>query len=209
MRSFSRRILLPLAIIAAVLQSAGCATVNQRVDILYSPVATVRGEGGTIYLARGAEPAGDGARSARMEVGEIRDGDGRKIAPVATGVPPADLVMDALTQELRRAGYTPLAVTELPPDVGKGLMVGKVVIRLDVIDSQFKAEATCRVKLAVEPRRNGRPLKKLEYESSYADTVVTGRDRLPAEVLLKSMQGIMAGAVPDIVRIVEGRQAPE
>lgn len=91
----------------------------------------------------------------------------------------------------------------MPRDVAKGLMLRSATIRMDEVKNPFSDDAKCKIKIAVEPWRNGKAITKLEYEAEYIDTAVTGRDVLLSNTMLRTVQAIMKRSVPEIVDMIE------
>ncbi|HJV64097.1 MAG TPA: hypothetical protein VJ550_00035 [Geomonas sp.] len=195
-----KRLLMAMGVFA-VLQ--GCATPDRRADILYRPVANVKGGSGDLYLVQGVHrPSGESA-GVQWVLGKVVDNDGNKVANVVTDQAPANLVMDALNQELKGAGYS-VIVTETPPDPGsRSLTLKDVAIRLNDTHSVVKDVANCSVKMSVEPRLQGTVSGSSSYQAEYSDTAVGDREQLPADILQKALQLLMTQAVPDIVKSLE------
>jgi hypothetical protein len=193
-------LLLALAF-AALLQ--GCATGDKRVDILYRPVAEVKGGSGDLYLVQGVRPEGGQAAGIQWILGSVNKEDGEKLGSIVTDVAPANLVMDALNQELTRAGYRVLTTDSLPPDAKKALSLNSVSLKLNDKHSLVKDEAECAVRMTVQPWRNGSAVSNLTYDAQYSETVASDRDRLPSKTVQKALQLLMNQAVPEIVRTLE------
>ncbi len=185
----------------------GCATVDQRVDILYKPVVHDATGSGTLYLAQveGQNPGGGGPAPVQWILGEVKNEDGEKVASVVTDTAPADLVTDAFTQEFKAAGYTVLPTQALTAEVAKGINLSSVTIRLSEVSSLLKADAKGTIDISVEVWRDGRKLRKLDYEADYSDSAVTGREQLLPDTLQKVVQAIMKRAVPEINKLMEQR----
>ncbi|HJV33720.1 YajG family lipoprotein [Geomonas sp.] len=194
------RVLAMAAIFAGLL---GCATPDRRADILYRPAANVTGGSGDLYLVQGVRrPAGESA-SIQWVLGKVTDDDGKQLANIVTDMAPSSLVLDALNQELKRAGYNVILRDTAPADANKALILKEATILVNDTHTAVKDEVKSTVKIAVEPRRQGTLTGVSAYEAQYSDTGLTDRDHLPADVLQKTLQLLMTRAVPDMVKVLE------
>jgi hypothetical protein len=194
-----------LALLAALALGAllqGCATGDKRVDILYRPVAEAKGGSGDLYLVQGVRPAGGQAPGIQWVLGSITKDD-EKLGNIVTDVAPANLVMDALNQELTRAGYRVLTTATVPSDAAKALSLTDVTLKLGDKHSVVKDDAECAVRMTVQPWRNGKVVSNLSYDAQYSETVASDRDKLLANTLQKTLQLLMNQAVPEIVKTLE------
>ncbi len=186
---------------------AGCVSGDKRVEILYQPGANYKGASGDLYLARAVPPASAaGAPSVQFILGEISNKDGAKIGNVVSDRDPVDMVIDALTNEFRNAGYNVIVVGTLPAGVKKGVLLANASFTLDEVKKWYRFEAKGRVKISVEPWRNGNALNRLDYEASYADSAITDRESLPQKTLEKALQDLMARSVPEVIKMIEQKQ---
>jgi hypothetical protein len=181
----------------------GCATGDKRVNILYQPVAEVTGGSGTIYLVQGVKPAPAQAAAVQWILGDVTKDDGTELGKVMTDIPPAGLVLDALKEELVKAGYRAVTADVMPAGTDKGLILTDAVLSLNDTHSPFKDEAACSLKMGLQQWRRGAARSNSQYQAEYAESAVTDRDRLPAKVLQKTLQLLMTRAVPEVVRIME------
>lgn len=200
-----KRFWLQTAVVSALVAIlSACATVgDQRVDVLYQSTSNATGGTGEVLIAEEAPPPS--AAGIQWIIGEIRNNDGEMLGNTVTDTAPTDLLTEALIQELKGAGYRTLRVGSLPPGVGKGIIVKNVTVKLDEVKSAPTLQTKCKVTVSVEPWVGGKALSRVSYESNYSETAVTGRDELPSKTLLQAIKTVMAQAVPEIVRTLEGR----
>lgn len=198
-----RSFLLLLAALAFAALVQGCATGDRRVDILYHPVAEAKGGSGDLYLVQGVRPEGGQAAGIQWILGSVAKDDGEKLGDIVTDVAPANLVMDALNQELTRAGYRVLTTASVPSDAEKALALNAVSIKLNDKHSVVKDEAECSVRITVQPWRSGSAVSNLSYDAQYSETVASDRDELPSKTLQKALQLLMKQSTPEIVRTLE------
>ena len=186
--------------------TTGCATVkDQRVDILYQSAANANGGSGDIHLVEESPPPTGGATTIQWVFGGITNKDGENLGKIVTDTAPTDTLMGAFVQEFKAAGYNTIQEGSIPKDAAKGMVLKSATIRVDEVKSPLSDEAKCKVKIAVEPWRDGKAITKLEYEADYTDSAVTGRDVLMSNTLLRTIQIIMKRSVPEIVNMIEKR----
>jgi len=191
-------------LLAIALLAGGCATTDQKIDLIYESTGTAKGGYGDFYLTQDAQLLTNSVKV----LGEIRDRDGTRIASISTDVAPADLVLDAFIQEMEAAGYRVKYVKALPDGVKKGLRIAGVRLKLDEVTSRFDKDASCAVRLSVEPWRNGRPMGEQVYQAAYSSQSFWsfGSDyRLLKRVMLKTLQDVMTQAAPEVVKAIEQR----
>jgi hypothetical protein len=191
-----------LALCVAVF--SGCATTYNPVSIWYSPATEARGGSGSVFLkvdsSRAEKNPGD---QIRWAIGKQKDSDGMVTGEILSQRSEADMMLDAVKQELTAAGYRVELGPAMPPGVAKGLDLTTVQITVDETASIAKVEATGRVKVSLDVWKNGTVAKKLSYQSEVSDTAVVKRDNLPRDLIEKGLHGVLSQAVPDIVSVLE------
>ena len=204
MRKTGTRCILGLMLIVGAALSAGCATVgDQRVDLLYQRTVNAKGGSGDLYFVEEGVPALSGTTPIQWVLGEITNKDGEKVGNIVTDTAPADLLTDAFTQEFRAAGYNVIQERPMPQDAAKGVKLKSVTIELKEKKSLVKVDAKCRVKISVEPWRNGKAMKLLEYEAEYSATDIVGREDPLPKTMQQALQTLMTRSVPEIVKMIE------
>lgn len=198
-----RNMLVFLVLIVAAL-GAGCATVgDQRVELLYQRGANASGGSGDLYVVAESPALSGGSNTIQWVLGEILNKDGEKLGNTVTDTAPMDTLTAALIQEFKGAGYNTIQDKSMPQGVAKGVLLKSATIKLDEVKSAASLEVKCKVTVTLEPWRDGKAINKVDYESEYTDTVVTGRDTLPSKTLQQAMRVIMKRSVPDIVKMIE------
>jgi hypothetical protein len=200
MSRFARNISLASGFIFLISILAGCAT-DRKITLLYQPSVFATGGSGTLYLtASGARPATGNGGSVQWIIGKVKNSDGDTVGDVVTTIAPADLIQDALNQELTRAGYKVIRVKTLPVDVSKGVDVSGLNINLVEVSSIMKSEGKSNLTLSLELWKDGRKIKKLDYQTGFSDFALKDRDLLLPETLQKALQNLMEQAVPEIIK---------
>jgi len=188
---------------AIILLLSGCAAVDQNVNFLYQPTAYGRGGSGDLYLSASDLLSPGQTTSAHRVIGTIKNRDGENSGNIISVRSPRDMLMDAFAQEFKAAGYNVLLVNSLPSGVLKGIRLDNVVIELEEVDSLYKIEAKCTVKVALVPWRNGKAIKPLNYENSYSDSTLVDRDLFLLKCLQTTLQELMARIVREVTVTIE------
>ncbi|HEX9024166.1 MAG TPA: hypothetical protein VF799_10030 [Geobacteraceae bacterium] len=187
----------------ALLVTGGCAAVDQNVNFLYQPTPFGSGGSGDLYLSAGDQSASAKGKSVEWVIGEIKDSDGENKGRIISARSPADMVADAFAQEFKSAGYNVVPVDALPANVGKGIRLESVTVQLDEVKGLVKLETTCKVKVKLEPWRNGVALNKLNYENTYTASTLVDRDLFLLKSLQTTMQELMARVVREVTVMLE------
>ena len=203
MREIRRRVVPTLVIAASILLFSGCAAVDQNVNFLYQPTGLGRDGSGDLYLSQTARLGSGGSMTAQWIIGEIKDKDGNNTGNIVTARPPADTFLDAFTREFKAAGYNVMPVNALPAGVTKGIRLESVEIKLEEVDRLYKVETMCTVKVSLEPWRNGKSVKRLNYENTYSDTTILDRDMILLKSMQTTLQELMARVVREVTLIIE------
>jgi hypothetical protein len=198
-RNLGHNLLIPVIILLL----SGCAAVDQSVNFLYQPTAFGRGGSGDLYLSAGDQSSSGKASSVQWVIGEIKTRDGENSGNITSVRSPMDMVMDAFAQEFKAAGYNVLEINTLPAGVSKGIRLNGVVIELGEVNSLYKIEAKCTVKVAIELWRNGKTIKELNYENNYTDSTLIDRDLFLLKSLQTTLQELMARVVREVTVIIE------
>ncbi len=200
---FRRDTVLCLVMAVFTLFLSGCAAVDQNVNFLYQATPFGSGGSGDLYLATGDQTASAGGKSVEWVIGEVKDGSGEHSGNIISTRSPMDMATDAFSQEFKSAGYNVILVDSLPANVGKGIKLDKVTVQLDEVKGLVKLETTCRVKIKLEPWRNGVALKKLDYENTYTASTLVDRDLFLLKSLQSTMQELMVRVVREVTVMLE------
>jgi uncharacterized lipoprotein YajG len=186
----------------ALMFLSGCARYARTINTLYEPGATVRGGSGEVYIVI---PENQQTKSPDIKwvIGVVKNDDNKKIDELLSSRSPAELAQSALSQELKRAGYTVLPAVQRPEKHTKLIDISKIDISLDQLSDFADIKATCRVQLGMDLYKNGTLIRKLQYESSATKTDIKDRDLLAQKVLQDALQSAMLNATPDLVQYLE------
>lgn len=186
-----------LSIISMALIGGGCARYARNVNVLYEPVASVRGGSGDVYITI-PEPGQPRSREIKWIIGKVNDGDKKKIDDVLSPRSPAEIILAAFTQEFRLAGYTIIPTTKLPEAGQRVVELTKAEIELNQTSGLADIEVKCRVVAGLDVHKDGKLIKRLQYEASSSRLDVKDRDLLAAAVLRDALQSIMRKAMPEL-----------
>src|SRR5512133_3866436 len=182
---------------SCVLLASGCARYARTVNTLYEPAATVRGGMGEIYIVI---PKNRQTNSSDIKwvIGKVLDDDKNTIDEVFSPRSPAEIIQEALSLELKKAGYTVIATSKRPAADQQLLDLTKTGIVLEQISDLADLKVTCRVLMGVDVYKNGQQIKRLQYEATSSRTDIKDRDMLARNVLEDALQSIMLKAMPDL-----------
>jgi hypothetical protein len=201
MTKLARKIVCVMACLIFSAMTAGCATLDQKVTLLYQPVVKAAHGTGEVYLATAKGDAWEGKPGAiQWVVGKVKEDSSGEVGEIVTPVAPGDLVLDAFNQELTAAGYRIIQVSALPPGVTKGIVITGTTLDLEEVSSIIKAEGSSRLIFSLELWKNGKKFKKSNYESRTSDFAIKDRDLLLPAILQNSLQDLMKQAVPDLIK---------
>jgi hypothetical protein len=193
-------ITIPCAILMAAMftvLAGGCARYARSVNVLYEPSTTIHGGKEEVYVVIPEEPQ-PRSTGMRWVIGTVSDGSKRQIDELLSARSPEEIIRAALVQELKRAGYSVSAPAKRPENGQWVVDLTKAEVELDQISGFATMEVKCRVKAGMEVFRDGRLIKRLQYEAASSRTDLRDRDRLAATVLRDALGEIMLKAVPDL-----------
>jgi hypothetical protein len=183
---------------------AGQANADQSVNFLYHPTGLGKGGSGDLYLVQNIHPLA-GRPSVEWIIGQTKNRSGEKTGHIVSAIPPVDTIMDAFAKEFKAAGYNVITVEALPEGVAKGIKLTTVSIRLEKIDRIYKVESRCAVKVSLEPWLNGRPIKRLDYESYQEDSTFINRDMILLKSEQDALQQLIVRAVREAIVLLKGK----
>lgn len=190
-----------LAILFGAHLLAGCAFVDQRLDLTYEPVVRSPQGTGSVLLARPVV-AGVPRRGGDWLIGTARNAAGARTAEVLTGSDVGDWLNSALLRELTNAGYQVEPAAALPAGVRQGILVTITTLSVDdeIQVADRVAGARADLAFALELWRDGAKVKTLNIHAQGGAQY--GGFFSPAQkslALKKALQSAMQQAVPEIV----------
>ncbi len=175
--------LIPLFLL---LLAAGCATTAEKhVDLTYEAYANVHGGSGQLFIA---EPVTEQNLPSRPGGGRVvGKAEG---ADVIVTESPAKWLLSALVKELSAAGYDVKTVSDLPPNVSKGVEAKLVEISANQSSGVFTVTTVTEIKLEAQLRKDGEIIKTLTAEAQDHED---GTDRSPEPIPQRPRKNAPAG----------------
>jgi hypothetical protein len=182
--------------------SSGCVRYAKDVSILYEPITTVRGGSGTLHLVSAADQQTK-ADNIKWVIGTVKNDENKKIDEILSSTSATEIVKDAFSQELRKAGYSILSATSRPAESAKLIDLTSVEVKLDQLSDIADIKATCTLVISLDIYKKGQLVKKLQYQSKSSESAIKDRDLLANRVLKEAIQSALQKAVPDVIAIFE------
>lgn len=184
---------------------AGCAFVDQKVDLSYEKTVGAKGGAGDLTIAKPTEMQTLTKKGDNLWViGTVKNTYGMRTADTVTDNNLGDWVVRALTHELTEAGYVISHVDKLPNNVQKGLDVTIIRVWVDQDAGFWTVGAISDVQFNVDIWRNGEKLKTLNLAGKADDrSMVGGTAETKGLSLKKALQAAMQQAVPEIIKTLE------
>ena len=181
---------------------SGCARYARNVNLLYEPTATVSGGSGEIYIII-PENKQTPSPDIKWVLGKVKDDDSKNIDEVSSPRSPAEIIQAAFGREFKKAGYTVIPTTKRPAAEQQAIDLTKTEIDLEQITDLADLKAKCRVLVGVDVFKNGKHIKRLQYEATSSRTDIKDRDMLAINVLEDSVQSIMQKAMPELHNLLK------
>lgn len=189
--------------LACLVLLSGAVAACAPMDVVLVPSYTAAGKhtgAGPLVLGLAADGPGatGGVERVQFIYGEVRDTDGKIKGNVVGSVSSAQVVRDALQQELSKSGYGVRFDSALASKAERGVVVTAASLTLGEVASLVKVEAECKVQLALELWQQGKLIRKLTYSNKLSDFAVRDREKLHQQVLQKTLATVMQAAVADV-----------
>lgn len=178
--------------------AAGCAPVQQRVDLTYERAVNASGGSGEIYIAQpmarySEKPFTPGkqvlGKSAEEDIFTLND--------------PLYWLFYALAEELSAAGYEVKTCQDLPDNVSKGVKASIVKLSASQSFNILTVSTIAEVKLEAQVFKKGR-LSKTLFAGARDEYEGVERSSEPIRLSLeKTLQGSLQQLIPDIIKNLE------
>jgi len=195
--------LLPLFLIitgTCLMILSGCSRYARTINTHYQPSATIRGGSGEVYVVI-PESRQTNSPEIKWVIGTVKNDDNTIIDEVFSPRSPAEIIQDAFSQELMKAGYTAVPVTKRPAAGERVLDLTRTVVELNQISDLADLKASCLVGVALDVYKKGQLIKRLQYESTSSKTDIKDRDMLARNTLEDALQSVMREAMPDLHKL--------
>jgi hypothetical protein len=181
---------------------SGCAMVDQKINLAYSPTDRSFGRhNGEIAVSRGdtASPA----RNSKGEwiVGSINNVHGVHGADILSDRSVGEWITDALLLELKHAGYTVTYTATLPPGVPAGIVITDINAYLNINKGTVSDDVKHELKFNVNAYLNGARVKTFTVASRDSKTLLSASKEEQERIMLQSLQDAMLQIIPEIVAL--------
>ncbi|NVN89360.1 MAG: hypothetical protein HXX11_02040 [Desulfuromonadales bacterium] len=195
---FITHLLLGTLLLAASL--SGCATIDQKIDLSYSPIDRAFGrQSESIVVARAnSAPA---VRNSRGEwiVGALNNVHGVHKADLLADRNQGEWVTDALLLELKHAGFNATYKDPLPVGATLGIQLSDITSFMNVNRDLFNTEVKQELKFTVDIFQNGSRVKTFAVASRTSQTValIASADE-NAKIMLQALQDAMQQVMSEV-----------
>lgn len=180
---------------------AGCATVDQSINLIYKPIdKPYNRNSGEVAVSRidaaTLPQSGNGA----WIVGALNNVHGVKQADLLSDRTIGEWISDALVQELKQAGFSASYKDKLPADTARGIIIDDINAFLTVNRGSVSSETTQELKFNVDVIINGAKTKTLSVAARDKKTLALAVSREEKErIMLLSLQDAMQQVVPELI----------
>jgi hypothetical protein len=195
-----RSILLFTGTAVLMLISSGCALVDQKVPLTYNQgVADSNADKyGVIQVEKPTSPDLQKKSNGLFVVGNVKNTYGMKTADTVTGDSVSDWVANALSIELKTAGFTPQVVEDIGTS-GQGIKTRVLKVWVEQDPGFWTVGAIGEVQLRIALYRDGNKIKEFDVESKgQGNRAMMGDDATKRESLRIALEASMKKAIPII-----------
>lgn len=192
-----------LFLVSILVALAGCTPKLVKVGLPYRASLSLPPASGTVFLSGPQQEPARRTEKGEWIIGEIRDTDGKDVGDVVTESSPGDLLVRALAEELRQAGYRVETVSDVPKDAAKGIRLQDITVSADESLHLARQEVKSEARLSVEVIREGNPVVRLKFVARGSDSGVRWSRKTAEKVASGAVSDLMRQAVPEIVRELE------
>jgi hypothetical protein len=179
---------------------SGCATVDQKIALNYSPTERSFGRHeGDIFVSR-AESA-PSERNSRGEwiIGSINNVHGVHQADLLADRSLGDWITDALSLELKKAGYSVICKPDMPAEAPLGIRISMINAFMNANKGVVSMDTRQEMKFTVDLFQLGVKTKTFAVASSNNQTFALSASKEDKEkIMLQSLQDAMLQIIPEI-----------
>ncbi|HEY3306913.1 MAG TPA: YajG family lipoprotein [Desulfuromonadaceae bacterium] len=197
-RILSLTVLISGLVIVALL--AGCATVDQKINLNYTTAERSFGHnGGDIAVSR--KDSRSDTRNSKGEwiIGSINNVHGVHQADLVSDRNVGEWITDALLLELKKAGYSVTYTADLPASAARGIMITDINAFLNVNQGAISDEIKHELKFNIEIFLNGMKTKTFTVSSRENKTLPLSASKEEKEkIMLQALQDAIQQIIPEI-----------
>ena len=191
-----------------LLACAGCATVDQKIGLAYSPVDRSFGRHSGQLAVQRAEPERPAPRNGRGEwiIGPLTNVHGVRQADLLADRSLGEWVTEALMLELKQAGFSVSQVSPASPGVAGGMVISDINASVSISKGLISDEARQEIRFTIDLYRDGVKLKSFGVASRDNRVYPFAASRTDQEkALVQSLQDAMKQVMPEIVTLFGSR----
>lgn len=182
---------------------AGCATVDQKIALTYTPTSqpSVK-QGGEISVARLDPPSATRNSHGQWVIGTINNVHGVPQANILSDRSIGEWISAALLLELKRSGFTAAYATSPPPSGDRGILITDINAFLNVNQGTISDEIKQELRFNVDVFLKGVKVKTFSVASRDSRTVPLSASTEEKElIMLHSLQDAMHQVIPEIISL--------
>lgn len=182
---------------------AGCAFVDQRVTLTYSPINAAKGGHGDLYIAMPVNNLTNKKKDNDLIIGAIKNIYGMKFADVVTNDNISDWVTMAYMMELGYAGYNVKAVNSFPSDLTRGLQITVNELFVEHDQGAITVGAITDLKFSVNVYKNNNKISAFDVDAKGDSRALVGGAKTKSLSLTNALRSAIEKSVPQIIKILE------
>lgn len=191
---------------------SGCAYVDQKVVLTYSPINAAKGGRGDLFIVKPVDNLSNRKKENGLVIGTVKSGLGVRTADVVTSDNAADWVTMALIQELRSAGYNVKPVKNFPERTSKGVQITLHELFVDQDTGLATIGAITDLKFNIDVYRDNNKISTINVAAKGDDRTIKVNDVFgvigsSAEIkglsLKRALNSAMQQSIPQIVNMLE------
>jgi len=194
-----------LVVIVSLTTLSGCAMVDQKIGLNYSPTEQSFGQhDGEIFISR--TESTPPARNSRGEwiIGSLNNVHGVHQADLLADRSLGDWITDALTLELKKTGYSVSGKPVMPSEAPLGIQLGIINASMNSNKGLVSTDTRQEIKFTVDLFQRGVKTKSFTVASRNNQTFALSASKEEQEkIMLQSLQDSMLQIIPEINALTE------
>ena len=192
-----------LLVVAGMSLLSGCAMVDQKIVLSYSPVDRPFGrQVGEIAVSRSEQRPVTKNSKGEWIIGSINNANGVHRADILSDRSPGEWITDALLQELKHGGYTVSYTSTLPQGISRGVLISDINYSLNINKEAVSDKTKNELKFNVDIFLNGVRAKTFSVASRDSKVLPLSASREDLDkIMLQSLQDAMLQIIPEITSL--------
>jgi hypothetical protein len=189
-----------LAVLTTLATLSGCATLDQKIALNYSPTERSFGRhDDEIHVSRAESAPSERNSKGEWIIGSINNIHGVHQADLLADRSLGDWISDALSLELKKAGYSVSCKTAMPKEAPLGIRISEINAYLNANRGLVSMETRQDLKFTVELFQAGVKTKTFAVSSRNNQTFALSASKEDKErIMLQSLQDAMLQIIPEI-----------